>query len=126
MSRRGKKRVTCSGILLSSEAIHDESARISSSPSFSPGTISVVSSTCAAPAAAAMNRFTVSRSPPSFLYHSTVKPLRSILYASMTGSSSRLISGSAVPFVTRTFFMPRARISMAQSRTNSQPTSGSL
>lgn len=47
MSLRGKKRVRWRGIFLSTEAIQAESAAISSSPSFSPGTMRVVSSTWA-------------------------------------------------------------------------------
>ena len=44
-----------------------------------------------------VERFTVSRSPPSRAYHSGVKPFRSMLAASSSGSSSRQGASSTVP-----------------------------
>ena len=64
---------------------HADSARISSSPSFSPGTIRVVTSTWQRGAARAMDRLTVSRSPPRCRYQLWVKPFRSIFTASSSG-----------------------------------------
>lgn len=63
----GKNLVTWRGMSGLMEAIHCASCSISSSESFSPGTMRVVSSTWQLPAARSMKCFTVSRSPPSFL-----------------------------------------------------------
>lgn len=71
------------------EASQLDRARISSSLSFSPGTIRVVISTWQYSPATRMERLTVSKSPPSYRYQFLVNSFKSMFAASISGNSAR-------------------------------------
>ena len=123
MSRRGKKRVTCSGIFLSIFKIHCAAPL---RRRFFPGTMSVVTSTCVFFTQYAIVSLATSESPPKISYRSRVNPFRSMFIASMCGSTFSITLTPTQPFVTTTFFMPKERTRRDASRTYSHDTSGSL